>query len=187
MATEAAFKEIPEIFEVCTISDEFIDRHVTNHLPGRARGSTGGSNRKSRSVSPTLSATRLLTPVHQPPFESWALRTFAMLSRALGGLASATYVQTLPLLCVYLTSVQLGTYHFISGVDASSSASLAAYINSLTYAIEDNSAWFSQKPSWKVRNGCYWCCAFPLPTLTCSFVDGLLQLLQRFFEGRHAR
>ncbi|KAJ7033066.1 Chs5p-Arf1p-binding proteins-domain-containing protein [Mycena alexandri] len=38
----------------------------------------------------------------------------------------------------------LGSYHFVSGVDASSSASLAAYINSLTYAIE-------------VRNGCYCC------------------------------
>ncbi|KAK1219242.1 bud site selection protein [Marasmius sp. AFHP31] len=51
----------------------------------------------------------------------------------------------------------LGSYHYISGVDASSSASLAAYINSLTYAIEDNSAWFSNKSSWKVKSGCYCC------------------------------
>ncbi|KAH7882320.1 Chs5p-Arf1p-binding proteins-domain-containing protein [Phlebopus sp. FC_14] len=51
----------------------------------------------------------------------------------------------------------LGSYHFVSGVDASSSASLAAYINSLTYAIEDNSAWFSKSATWKVRNGCYCC------------------------------
>ncbi|KAF8555507.1 chaps-domain-containing protein [Imleria badia] len=51
----------------------------------------------------------------------------------------------------------LGSFHFISGVDASSSASLAAYINSLTYAIEDTSAWFSKGPVWKVRNGCYCC------------------------------
>ncbi|KAJ3784458.1 Chs5p-Arf1p-binding proteins-domain-containing protein [Lentinula aff. detonsa] len=51
----------------------------------------------------------------------------------------------------------LGSYHYISGVDASSSASLAAYINSLTYAIEDNSAWFSKGNSWKVKNGCYCC------------------------------
>ncbi|KAL0958001.1 hypothetical protein HGRIS_000176 [Hohenbuehelia grisea] len=51
----------------------------------------------------------------------------------------------------------LGSYHYISGVDASSSASLAAYINSLTYSIEDNSAWFSKGSSWKVRNGCYCC------------------------------
>ncbi|KAJ4467004.1 Chs5p-Arf1p-binding proteins-domain-containing protein [Lentinula aciculospora] len=51
----------------------------------------------------------------------------------------------------------LGSYHYISGVDASSSASLAAYINSLTYAIEDNSAWFSKGNTWKVKNGCYCC------------------------------
>ncbi|KAF8430853.1 Chs5p-Arf1p-binding proteins-domain-containing protein [Boletus edulis BED1] len=51
----------------------------------------------------------------------------------------------------------LGSFHFVSGVDASSSASLAAYINSLTYAIEDNSAWYSKGPIWKVRNGCYCC------------------------------
>ncbi|KAJ7255406.1 Chs5p-Arf1p-binding proteins-domain-containing protein [Mycena rebaudengoi] len=52
----------------------------------------------------------------------------------------------------------LGSYHFVSGVDASSSASLAAYINSLTYAIDDNSnAWFKAGPAWKVRNGCYCC------------------------------
>ncbi|CAA7257307.1 unnamed protein product [Cyclocybe aegerita] len=50
-----------------------------------------------------------------------------------------------------------GSYHYISGVDASSSASLAAYINSLTYSIEDNSAWFSKTPQWKVKNGCYCC------------------------------
>ncbi|KAF8886127.1 chaps family protein [Infundibulicybe gibba] len=51
----------------------------------------------------------------------------------------------------------LGSYHYVSGVDASSSASLAAYINSLTYSIEDTSAWFSKNASWKVRNGCYCC------------------------------
>ncbi|KAL0579640.1 bud site selection protein [Marasmius crinis-equi] len=51
----------------------------------------------------------------------------------------------------------LGSYHYISGVDASSSASLAAYINSLTYAIEDNSAWFSKTSAWKVKSGCYCC------------------------------
>ncbi|KAH9477479.1 hypothetical protein JR316_0009696 [Psilocybe cubensis] len=50
-----------------------------------------------------------------------------------------------------------GSYHYVSGVDASSSASLAAYINSLTYAFEDNSAWFSKTPQWKVKNGCYCC------------------------------
>ncbi|KZV83733.1 hypothetical protein EXIGLDRAFT_842737 [Exidia glandulosa HHB12029] len=33
------------------------------------------------------------------------------------------------------------------GVDASSSASLAAYINSLTYTLEDNSTWFAKSNS----------------------------------------
>ena len=51
---------------------------------------------------------------------------------------------------------QLGSYHYVSGVDASSSASLAAYINSLTYAIEDSNTWFSKSSAWKVKNGCYW-------------------------------
>lgn len=51
---------------------------------------------------------------------------------------------------------QIGTYHYVSGVDASSSASLAAYLNSLTYSIEDNSTWFSKSGAFKVRNGCYW-------------------------------
>ncbi|KAF7338736.1 hypothetical protein MSAN_02195900 [Mycena sanguinolenta] len=51
----------------------------------------------------------------------------------------------------------IGSYHFVSGVDASSSASLAAYINSLTYAIEGSNAWFSSTPVWKVRNGCFCC------------------------------
>ncbi|KAI6021655.1 hypothetical protein PISMIDRAFT_673903 [Pisolithus microcarpus 441] len=51
----------------------------------------------------------------------------------------------------------LGSFHYISGVDASSSASLAAYINSLTYSLEDSLAWFSKGPTWKVRNGCYCC------------------------------
>ncbi|KAL5521698.1 BUD7 [Sanghuangporus sanghuang] len=51
----------------------------------------------------------------------------------------------------------VGSYHFVSGVDASSSASLAAYINSLTYSIDDNSTWFSKSTAWKVRSGCYCC------------------------------
>ena len=45
----------------------------------------------------------------------------------------------------------------MSGVDASTSASLAAYLNSLTYAVEDQSTWFAAKPVWKVRSGCYCC------------------------------
>ncbi|KAJ7457129.1 Chs5p-Arf1p-binding proteins-domain-containing protein [Mycena galericulata] len=44
----------------------------------------------------------------------------------------------------------LGSYHFVSGVDASYSASLAPYINSLTYAIEDSNTWFSKIPAWMI-------------------------------------
>ncbi|KAG8926929.1 hypothetical protein FRC01_008206 [Tulasnella sp. 417] len=51
----------------------------------------------------------------------------------------------------------IGSYHYVSGVDASSSASLAAYLNSLTYAVEDSQAWFSKSITWKVRSGCYCC------------------------------
>ncbi|KAK0493609.1 Chs5p-Arf1p-binding proteins-domain-containing protein [Armillaria luteobubalina] len=54
-------------------------------------------------------------------------------------------------------SIQLGSYHYIPGVDASSSASLAAYINSLTYAIENSSAWFTKTAAWKAGNRCYCC------------------------------
>ncbi|KAG0699816.1 Chs5p-Arf1p-binding proteins-domain-containing protein [Suillus ampliporus] len=45
----------------------------------------------------------------------------------------------------------IGSYHFVSWT------SLAAYINSLTYSIEDNSAWFSKSTAWKVKSGCYCC------------------------------
>ncbi|KAG8746045.1 hypothetical protein FRC12_014389 [Ceratobasidium sp. 428] len=50
----------------------------------------------------------------------------------------------------------IGSYHYISGVDASSSASLAAYLNSLTYALESESGWFAKGTSWKLRVGSYW-------------------------------
>jgi Chs5-Arf1p-binding protein BUD7/BCH1 len=53
--------------------------------------------------------------------------------------------------------LKIGSYHYISGVDASTSASLAAYLNSLTYAVEDNSTWFAKAPMWKVRSGVYCC------------------------------
>lgn len=53
---------------------------------------------------------------------------------------------------------QVGSYHYVSGVDASSSASLAAYINSLSYALEETPGWFSAKgkSEWKIRSGCFW-------------------------------
>jgi hypothetical protein len=63
-------------------------------------------------------------------------------------------------LTVYLS--QIGSYHYVSGVDASSSASLAAYINSLTYTVEETPSWFfgstSAKSPWRIRGGAF--CSF---------------------------
>ncbi|OMJ07583.1 hypothetical protein AYI70_g12081 [Smittium culicis] len=47
--------------------------------------------------------------------------------------------------------------HHVLGVDSSSSASLAAYINSLTYSLEEVSGWFGKGSSWKIQNGTYCC------------------------------
>lgn len=46
--------------------------------------------------------------------------------------------------------VQFGVYHHVTGVDASSSASLAAYINTLTY--KDH----GQAATAKIVQGVYW-------------------------------
>jgi len=51
---------------------------------------------------------------------------------------------------------EVGSYHYVSGIDASSSASIAAYLNSLTYAIDDNAAWFG-KGDWKIKGATYCC------------------------------
>ncbi|CAH7685479.1 Chs5p-Arf1p-binding proteins-domain-containing protein [Phakopsora pachyrhizi] len=57
----------------------------------------------------------------------------------------------------------VGSYHYVSGADASSSASLAAYLNSLTYSIEESGSWLgawgggSNKSGWRIRSGCYCC------------------------------
>ena len=45
--------------------------------------------------------------------------------------------------------LQTGIYHHVSGVDASSSASLAAYINTLTYKETNQS-------TTKIVEGLYW-------------------------------
>lgn len=50
-----------------------------------------------------------------------------------------------------LTGLQTGIYHHVTGVDASSSASLAAYINTLTYKDNGPSA------TSKIVEGLYWC------------------------------
>ncbi|RCH92020.1 hypothetical protein CU098_006290 [Rhizopus stolonifer] len=52
---------------------------------------------------------------------------------------------------------EIGSYHYISGVDASSSASLAAYLNSLTYSMDETQSWFTKSNSWRIRSGIYCC------------------------------
>ncbi|KAF8941812.1 hypothetical protein BGZ47_007162 [Haplosporangium gracile] len=52
---------------------------------------------------------------------------------------------------------ETSSYHYVSGIDASSSASLAAYLNSLTYAIDESHAWFSKGAQWRIRSGVYCC------------------------------
>jgi len=54
----------------------------------------------------------------------------------------------------------IGSYHFVLGTDASSSATIAAYLNSLSYSLtEEQAGWFSNntQPSWKIRSGTYCC------------------------------
>nr|ODN91687.1 ChAPs family protein [Cryptococcus depauperatus CBS 7855]ODN91892.1 ChAPs family protein [Cryptococcus depauperatus CBS 7841] len=55
------------------------------------------------------------------------------------------------------TQREIGSYHYCSGVEASSSASLAAYLNSLQFSVEDSQAWFGKGSAWKVRSGTYCC------------------------------
>ncbi|KAI8137481.1 Chs5p-Arf1p-binding proteins-domain-containing protein [Fennellomyces sp. T-0311] len=52
---------------------------------------------------------------------------------------------------------ELGSYHYVSGVDASSSATLAAYLNSLTYSMDDTQSWFAKSNAWRIRSGIYCC------------------------------
>ncbi|KAI8978522.1 Chs5p-Arf1p-binding proteins-domain-containing protein [Pilobolus umbonatus] len=52
---------------------------------------------------------------------------------------------------------EIGSYHYVSGVDASSSASLAAYLNSLTYSMDDSQSWFTKSNAWRIRSGIYCC------------------------------
>ncbi|ORX62601.1 chaps-domain-containing protein [Hesseltinella vesiculosa] len=52
---------------------------------------------------------------------------------------------------------EAGTYHYVSGVDASSSATLAAYLNSLTYSMDENQSWFGKSNAWRIRSGIYCC------------------------------
>ncbi|KAJ2613415.1 bud site selection protein [Coemansia sp. RSA 1365] len=49
----------------------------------------------------------------------------------------------------------IGSYHHVLGVDTSSSASLAAYINSLQYSLNDKTGWFGAANTWKIASGTY--------------------------------
>ncbi|TXT15606.1 hypothetical protein VHUM_00109 [Vanrija humicola] len=51
----------------------------------------------------------------------------------------------------------IGSYHYCSGVEASSSASVAAYFNSLQFHVEESPAWFGKGSGWRVRTGTYCC------------------------------
>lgn len=48
-----------------------------------------------------------------------------------------------------------GTYHYVTGVDTSSSASIAAYLNTLTFTLGEEQIWFGKQPQWKVQTGVY--------------------------------
>lgn len=50
----------------------------------------------------------------------------------------------------------MASYHFVLGVDTSSSASIAAYVNSLTYSMEGSVGWFRNNP-WKIARSVYCC------------------------------
>ncbi|KAJ1896564.1 bud site selection protein [Kickxella alabastrina] len=50
---------------------------------------------------------------------------------------------------------EIGSYHHVLGADTSSSASLAAYINSLQYSLSDTPGWFGTSNSWKISSGTY--------------------------------
>ncbi|KAI9141837.1 Chs5p-Arf1p-binding proteins-domain-containing protein [Paraphysoderma sedebokerense] len=49
------------------------------------------------------------------------------------------------------------SYHYVSGIDASSPGSLAAYINTLTYSIDNPKGWFSNSGAYKIKSGSYCC------------------------------
>ncbi|KAI9202649.1 Chs5p-Arf1p-binding proteins-domain-containing protein [Polychytrium aggregatum] len=52
----------------------------------------------------------------------------------------------------------IGSYHYVLGVDSSSSATVAAYLNSLMYNIEESQTWFGGKHTqWKIKSGTYCC------------------------------
>lgn len=63
---------------------------------------------------------------------------------------------------------QSGVYHHVTGIDASSSASLAAYVNTLTYNLSDRNT--------KIVSGLYWY-AFAVMNEACNNNGQLLQCI----------
>ncbi|KAK9458161.1 Chs5p-Arf1p-binding proteins-domain-containing protein [Dipodascopsis uninucleata] len=64
---------------------------------------------------------------------------------------------------VHLTKVhtrtgakEAGTYHYVTGIDTSS-ASIAAYLNTLTYAPGEGQIWFGKQHYWNIQTGVYCC------------------------------
>lgn len=154
---EATFKDVPELFEVCVCSFTVL-YFVLMQSAGRPRGSANSADRIfgwvhicAVTVSPSFNASSQATFRELGPPDL----CYVVKSTGKSGQREVRF-HFLESNGLGVTRIQLGSYHFVSGVDASSSASLAAYINSLTYAIEDNIAWFSKPAAWKVRNGCYW-------------------------------
>ena len=76
-----------------------------------------------------------------------------------------------------LTIIKTGVYHHVTGIDASSSASLAAYINTLTQTSQDRSS--------KVTSGLYWFVLLNYLT-SVNEIDTPVKLLQCFFAIRYA-
>ena len=63
---------------------------------------------------------------------------------------------------------QTGVYHHVTGTDASSSASIAAYVNTIIYSPNDKSS--------KVIQGLYWYASMVIVG-SCNNQDQLLQCL----------
>lgn len=47
------------------------------------------------------------------------------------------------------------TYHYTTGIDVSSSAAIAAHLNTLTFTLGESQVWFGRTPGWKIAAGTY--------------------------------
>ncbi|TIA91131.1 hypothetical protein E3P99_01236 [Wallemia hederae] len=55
------------------------------------------------------------------------------------------------------TTKDSASYHYVSGIDASSSASIAIYLNELLRSLDLPQGWFTANAGWKVKSGTYCC------------------------------